>query len=217
MKIATTLIVLLSILTGINMYSSFTERDRLETALRLLDARIHVNATTIEEIEEYIVDTNIDNERLYHIVLDNIKGIALAIDKHEHEPVYIETQEVPAVKITTDPEPVVEEPILERLYDEETQLHVPSFPVKKETDWVTEQSSCPKSNNRLGQFIEDVNIRKDYEFVATYDVVNSSIDNIRFDKTLPNNLKFAVSRFIKTFQPSGDKVDCKIMIKVLEN
>ena len=217
MKIATTLIFILALAVGVNIYSSHTERDRLETALRLLDARISDNSSKLDEVEEYIVDTTVTFENMQYIMMDNIKDVATALENHKHEPVYIEAPEVPAVEITTEPEPVVEESILERLYDEETQLHVPSLPVEEETDWVAEQSSCPKANNKLGQFIDDINIRKDYKFVATYDVVNSSIDNIRFDKTLPNNLKFAVSRFIRTFQPLGDKVNCKIIIKVLEN
>tara|TARA_R100000700_G_C3156717_1_gene133798 strand:- start:363 stop:1022 length:660 start_codon:yes stop_codon:yes gene_type:complete len=219
MKIVTTLICLLAIAVGINIYSSHTERDRLETALSLLDARISNNTSTLEKVEDYMVDTSMTFEDMQYIMMDNIKDVATALENHEHAPVYVEVPavpEVPSVEITTKTEPVEEE-TLTRIYDEETQLHVPSFPVEEKTDWVAEQSSCPKANNRLGQFINDVSIRKDYEFVATYDVVNSSIDNIRFDKTLPNNLKFAVSKFIRTFQPSGDKLNCKIIIKVLEN
>ena len=220
MKIATTLICLLAIAVGINVYSSHTERDRLETALRLLDARISENSTSIEEVEDYIVDSTIELERMHYIMMDNIRDVGKSLNSHEHEPVYIEVPEVPAVEITTKPEPKpepVEEPTLERVYDEETQLHTPVFTVEKEVEVVKETFSCPKANSRLGKYIEDISIRKDYEFVATYDVVDSSIDNIRFDKTLPNSLKFAVSRYIKSLTARGNKADCKISIKVLEN
>ena len=214
MKIVTTLIALLAILMGVNIYSSFTERDRLETALLLLDERINLNATTIEEVEEYIVDSNIDNERLYHIVLDNIKGVATAIDNHEHEPVYIEKPEVPAVKITTEPEPVVEEqPVLKRYYDIETQLHVPSLPVVEPTP----VASCPRATNNLGKFIENVSLRKSYKFIINYDILDGQVTNIDFNINLPSRLKSAMIKYVNTFSSIGDVTDCKVSIKLLEN
>lgn len=214
MKIVTTLIALLAILMGVNIYSSFTERDRLETALLLLDERINLNATTIEEVEEYIVDSNIDNERLYHIVLDNIKGVATAIDNHEHEPVYIEKPEVPAVKITTEPKPVVEEqPVLKRYYDTETQLHVPSLPVVEPTP----VASCPRATNNLGKFIENVSLRKSYKFIINYDILDGQVTNIDFNINLPSRLKSAMIKYVNTFSSIGDVTDCKVSIKLLEN
>ena len=75
MKIATTLIVLLSILTGINMYSSFTERDRLETALRLLDERINRAEGNVLNVSEYVGNTIIDFERMEHMLENNIASI----------------------------------------------------------------------------------------------------------------------------------------------
>ena len=113
MKIATTLIFILALAVGVNIYSSHTERDRLETALRLLDARISDNSSKLDEVEEYIVDTTVTFENMQYIMMDNIKDVATSLENHKHEPVYIEAPEVPAVEITTDPEPVVEESILE--------------------------------------------------------------------------------------------------------
>ena len=110
MKIVTTLIVLLAMAVGINMYASFEERDRLETALVLLDERINSNVTTIEEIEEYMVDSTIDFENMQHIMMDNISGVAKSLEKHKHKPVYIDKPEVPAIKIVPKQEPVKEQP-----------------------------------------------------------------------------------------------------------
>ena len=217
MKIVTTLIVLLAMAVGINMYASFEERDRLETALVLLDERITSNVTTIEEIEEYIVDSTIDFESMQHIMMDNISGVAKSLEKHKHKPVYIDKPEVPVVKITTEPAPVIKTPTLKRTFDPETQLHVPNLPIKKDTSWIEKTATCPRANNKLNKFIEDINIRKDYKFVVQYDVVDNHISNIRFDNTLPNSLKFAVTKYLNTFTLTGNVNDCKIMIKVLEN
>jgi len=96
MKIVTTLIALLTLVVGTNIFIRVQEQDRLETALVLLDTRINSNKTTIENIEEYIVDVGIDFEHMQYIMMDNIKDVATALERHEHEPIYVEA---PSVKI----------------------------------------------------------------------------------------------------------------------
>jgi len=206
MKIVTTLITLLTLVVGTNIFIRVQEQDRLDTALVLLDTRISSNKTTLENIEEYIVDVGIDFEQMQYIMMDNIKDVATALDKHEHAPVYIEKPEVPVVKITTEPKELF---IMERTYDPETQLHVPSIP----TPIVT----CPKTNNKLGKFIANVSLQRDYKFLVEYDIVNNKVDNLRFDKKIPSKLKSAVIQYINSFTSNGDVTDCKLSIKVLEN
>tara|TARA_B100000900_G_scaffold379613_1_gene364667 strand:+ start:3918 stop:4535 length:618 start_codon:yes stop_codon:yes gene_type:complete len=205
MKIVTTLIALLTLVVGTNIFLNVQEQDRLETALVLLDSRINSNKTTIENIEDYIVDVGMDFETMNFIMMDNIKDVATALEKHKHEPVYIE---VPSVKIKEQPKPVKEE-ILERTYDPETKLHIPSLPVPVVV--------CPKANNKLGKFIKDVSLRRDYKFIINYDILNNKIDNVRFDKKIPSKLKSAMINYINSFTINGDVTNCKLSIKVLEN
>tara|TARA_R100001460_G_scaffold106980_1_gene155080 strand:- start:79 stop:696 length:618 start_codon:yes stop_codon:yes gene_type:complete len=205
MKIVTTLIALLTLVVGTNIFIRVQEQDRLETALVLLDTRINSNKTTIENIEEYIVDVGIDFEHMQYIMMDNIKDVATALERHEHEPIYVEA---PSVKIQEKPEPI-ETQILERTYDPETQLHIPSLPVPVVV--------CPKANNSLGEFIKDVPLRRDYKFLVTYDILDNKLDNVRFDKKIPSKLKSAMIQYINSFTITDDVKDCKLSIKVLEN
>ena len=211
MKIVTTLIALLTLVVGTNIFLRVQDQDRIDTALLLLDERISSNTTTITNVEEYIVDTTLTFENMQYIMMDNIKDVATSLEKHKHEPVYVEVPvvpEVPSVKIKTEPKPVETE-TLERIYDPETQLHVPNLPVPVVV--------CPKANNNLGKFIEDVTLRRDYKFFVTYDILDNKLNNVRFDKKIPSKLKSAMIQYINSFRFNGDVKDCKISIKVLEN
>ena len=223
MKIATTLIVLLGIITGINMYSSFTEKDRLETALRMLDERISRAEDNVLNVSEYVGNTIIDFERMEHMLENNIASIANQLEKHEHEKVYIQPKEepkpiekieVPAVKITTETPVVKKEISIERIYDPVTELHVPNITTIPLSPAIV---SCPNANNRLNKYISKLNIRRDYKFLVTYDIIDDTITNVRFDNKVPSNLQGAVRKFINSFTRYGDVEDCKISIKVLEN
>ena len=108
MKIVTTLIALLTLVVGTNIFLRVQDQDRLETALILLDERISSNTTTIEKVEDYIVDAGIDFEHMQYIMMDNIRDVATALEKHKHEPVYVEVPVVPevdSVEIKTEPKP----------------------------------------------------------------------------------------------------------------
>ena len=223
MKIATTLIVLLGIITGINMYSSFTEKDRLETALRMLDERISRAEDNVLNVSEYVGNTIIDFERMEHMLENNIASIANQLEKHEHEKVYIQPKEepkpiekieVPAVKITTETPVVKKEISIERIYDPVTELHVPNITTIPLSPAIV---SCPNANNRLNKYISKLNIRRDYKFLVTYDIIDDTITNVRFNNKVPSNLQGAVRKFINSFTRYGDVEDCKISIKVLEN
>lgn len=223
MKIATTLIVLLGIITGINMYSSFTEKDRLETALRMLDERINRAEDNVLNVSEYVGNTIIDFERMEHMLENNIASIANQLEKHEHEKVYIQPKEepkpiekieVPAVKITTETPVVKKEISIERIYDPVTELHVPNITTIPLSPAIV---SCPNANNRLNKYISKLNIRRDYKFLVTYDIIDDTITNVRFNNKVPSNLQGAVRKFINSFTRYGDVEDCKISIKVLEN
>jgi len=224
MKIATTLIVLLSILTGINMYSSFTERDRLETALRLLDARINRAEDGINKANEYIGNTLTDFDNMEYILREDIDFVSSELERHKHEKIYIERKkepkpveetEVPAVESTPEPTNMYESPSIERFYNPETEMfdipNIETIPVKPVV------VSCPKANNRLNKYISKLNIRRDYKFLVTYDIINDTITNVRFNNKVPNNLQGAVTKFINSFTRYGDVKDCQISIKVLEN
>jgi hypothetical protein len=204
MKIVTTLITLLTLVVGTNIFIRVQDQDRLDTALILLDERISYTQTKVNSLEDYVADTTIDFEHMQYVMMDNIKDVATGIEKHEHEPVYIEKKEAPVVKITAD---------IERLYDPETKLHVPNVA----TIPAPITFRCPKSKGNLGKFIENVDLHRDYNFIMTYDVFNNKISNVTFDKKLPSKLKSAMIKYVSSLDSFGTIADCKLSIKVLEN
>ena len=223
MKIERALIAILFIGFAFNLFVNTNETERLDTGLKLLDERISIAEDNVLNVSEYVGNTITDFERMEHMLENNIASMANQLEKHEHEKVYIqpkeepkpiEKSEVPAVKITTEPTVVKKEISIERIYDPVTELHVPNIATVPVNPVIV---SCPKANNRLNKYISKLNIRRDYKFLVTYDIIDDTITNVRFDNKVPSNLRGAVTKFINSFTRYGDVEDCKISIKVLEN
>lgn len=223
MKIERALIAILFIGFAFNLFVNTNETERLDTGLKLLDERISRAEDNVLNVSEYVGNTITDFERMEHMLENNIASMANQLEKHEHEKVYIQPKEepkpiekieVPAVKITTEPTVVKKEISIERIYDPVTELHVPNIATVPVNPVIV---SCPKANNRLNKYISKLNIRRDYKFLVTYDIIDDTITNVRFDNKVPSNLRGAVTKFINSFTRYGDVEDCKISIKVLEN
>ena len=223
MKIEKIMIALLIIVFGVNFYSTLQEKERLNVGLNLLDKRISQAEDNINKANEYIGNTLTDFDNMEYILREDIDFVSSELERHKHEKIYIETKEepkpvekteVPALEITPEPTNIDEAPSIERFYDPETELHVPSItttPIKPVV------AVCPRANNKLNKYISKLNIRRDYKFVVTYDIMDDTITNVRFNNSVPTNLKGAVIKFIDSFTRDGDVKDCKISIKVLEN
>jgi hypothetical protein len=223
MKIEKIMIALLIIVFGVNFYSALQERERLNVGLNLLDKRINQAEDNINKANEYIGNTLTDFDNMEYILREDIDFVSSELARHKHEKIYIETKEepkpvekteVPAVEIKTEPTVINKEINIERIYDPETNLHVPNIETIPVNPVV---ASCPRANNKLNKYISRLNIRRDYKFVVTYDIIDDEITNARFNNLVPANLKGAVIKFIDSFTRDGDVKDCKISIKVLEN
>jgi len=224
MKIEKMIIALLIILVGVNFYSSLQERERLNVGLNLLDQRISQAEENINKANEYIGNTLTDFDNMEYILREDIDFVSSELERHKHEKIYIERKEelkpieeteVPAVENTPEPTNIDESPSIERFYNPETEMFdIPNIETMPVSPVIV---SCPRANNRLNKYISKLNIRRDYKFLVTYDIINDTITNVRFNNKVPSNLQGAVTKFINSFTRYGDVKDCQISIKVLEN
>jgi len=233
MKIERIFIVLLLVLFGINFYTDAKEYQRFDTALIVLDERIGRAEDNINNVIDYIDNTVTDVSTVEVRLMDEIsKSKSLQqrmIDMftgHIHEPVFIEAEEEEIIEEETNE-------TLERIYDPVSQLHIPTVasipvdPIEVEptVETIKEVSvvpppvvvACPKVNNRLGRYIENIRINRDYSFLINYDVKDKQVTNVEFSTGLPSTLQRAMIKYLNSFQMYGDTTGCSLSIKILEN
>ena len=233
MKIERIFIVLLLVLFGINFYTTAKEVQRFDTALVVLDERIGKAEDNVNNVIDYVDNTVTDVSAVEVRLMDEIsKSKSLQqrmIDMftgHIHEPVFIEAEEEEIIEEETNE-------TLERIYDPVSQLHIPTVasipvdPIEVEptVETIKEVSvvpppvvvACPKVNNRLGRYIENIRINKDYKFLINYDVKDKQVTNVEFSTGLPSTLQRAMIKYLNSFQMYGDTTGCSLSIKILEN
>ena len=231
MKIERIFIVLLLVLFGINFYTTAKEVQRFDTALVVLDERVGRSEDTVRTVSDYVKNTATDISEVELRLMEEIsKSKSLQqrmIDMftgHIHEPVFIEEEE--GIEEETNE-------TLERIYDPVTQLHIPTIssipvdPIEVEPTIETMEEvieaippvvvSCPKVNNRLGRYIENIRINRDYKFIIDYDVKDNQVTNVEFSTGLPSTLQRAMIKYLNSFQMYGDTTGCSLSIKILEN
>ena len=231
MKIERIFIVLLLVLFGINFYTTAKEVQRFDTALVVLDERVGRSEDTVRTVSDYVKNTATDISEVELRLMEEIsKSKSLQqrmIDMftgHIHEPVFIEEEEI--IEEETNE-------TLERIYDPVTQLHIPTIssipvdPIEVEPTIETMEEvieaippvvvSCPKVNNRLGRYIENIRINRDYKFIIDYDVKDNQVTNVEFSTGLPSTLQRAMIKYLNSFQMYGDTTGCSLSIKILEN
>ena len=233
MKIERIFIVLLLVLFGINFYTDAKEYQRFDTALTVLDERVGRSEDNVRTVIDYVKNTTTDISAVELRLMDEIsKSKSLQqrmIDMftgHIHEPVFIEAEEEEIIEEETNE-------TLERIYDPVSQLHIPTVasipvdptPVDSTLETIKEVSvvpppvvvSCPKVNNRLGRYIENIRINRDYSFLINYDVKDNQVTNVEFSTGLPSTLQRAMIKYLNSFQMYGDTTGCSLSIKILEN
>ena len=233
MKIERIFIVLLLVLFGINFYTDAKEYQRFDTALIVLDERIGKAEDNVNNVIDYVKNTATDINAVELRLMEEIsKSKSLQqrmIDMftgHIHEPVFIEAEEEEIIEEETNE-------TLERIYDPVSQLHIPTVasipvdPIEVEptVETIKEASvvpppvvvACPKVNNRLGRYIENIRINKDYKFLINYDVKDKQVTNVEFSTGLPSTLQRAMIKYLNSFQMYGDTTGCSLSIKILEN
>jgi hypothetical protein len=233
MKIERIFIVLLLVLFGINFYTISKEVQRFDTALAVLDERVVRSEDNVKNVIDYVDNTVTDVSEVELRLMEEIsKSKSLQqrmIDMftgHIHEPVFIEAEEEEIIEEETNE-------TLERIYDPVTQLHIPTIssipvdPIEVEPTIETMEEvieaippvvvSCPKVNNRLGRYIENIRINRDYKFIIDYDVKDNQVTNVEFSTNLPSTLQRAMVKYLNSFQMYGDTTGCSLSIKILEN
>ena len=229
MKIERIFIVLLLVLFGINFYTNAKEYQRFDTALIVLDERIGRAEDNVNNVIDYVKNTTLDISAVELRLMEEIsKSNSLQqrlIDMftgHIHEPVFIE-EEISNLKEEEETNET-----LERIYDPVSQLHIPTIasipvdPLPVIIQEVIEATppvvvSCPKVHNRLGRYIENNRIKRDYKFIIDYDVKDKQVTNVEFSTRLPSTLQRAMIKYLNSFQMYGDTTGCSLSIKILEN
>ena len=232
MKIERIFIVLLLILFGINFYTFSKEVQRFDTAFSVLDERIGKSEDNVRNVIDYVNNTVTDLNEVEGRLMDEISQSKSLQQRmidmftgHIHEPVFIEEEEEIIEEETNE--------TLERIYDPVTQLHIPTVasipvdPVEVEptVETIKEVSvvpppvvvSCPKVNNRLGKYIANIRINRDYKFIINYDVKDNQVTNVEFSTGLPSTLQRTMIKYLNSFQMYGDTTGCSLSIKILEN
>ena len=233
MKIERIFIVLLLVLFGINFYTDAKEYQRFDTALTVLDERIGRSEDNVTNVIDYINNTVTDASTREVRLMDEISKSKFLQQRmidmftgHIHEPVFIEAEEEEIIEEETNE-------TLERIYDPVSQLHIPTVdsipvdptPVDSTLETIKEVSvvpppvvvACPKVNNRLGRYIENIRINKDYKFLIEYDVKDNQVTNVAFSTSLPSTLQRAMIKYLNSFQMYGNTTGCSLSIKILEN
>ena len=232
MKIERIFIVLLVVLFGINFYTTAKEVQRFDTALIVLDERIVRAEDNIKNVIDYINNTVTDVNTIEVSLMEEIskfkslqQRMGDILTRHIHEPIYIEAEEKIIEEETNE--------TLERIYDPETQLHIPTVtsipvdptPIDSTFETIKEVSvvpppvvvACPKVHNRLGRYIENIRIKRDYKFIIDYDVKDKQVTNVEFSTNLPSTLQRAMIKYLNSFQMYGDTTGCSLSIKILED
>ena len=221
MKIKEIIIFLLCALVAWNSYTIFEKDNSKDTALLVLDERIVNAEDSIKSIINYIEN---DRWQIKNELKEELTSLSLALSSHEHQPIYIEVEkevvvseeEIPILEKEVEVKEVIDNaplesivPIVDDIIIEETTPVTPVTPVTV--------VACPKVHNRLGRYIENVRITRDYQFIISYDVKDNQVANVDFSRNLPSNLKRALTKYLNSFQMYGNASGCTLSIKILEN
>ena len=221
MKIKEIIIFLLCALVAWNSYTIFEKDNSKDTALLVLDERIVNAEDSIKSIINYIEN---DRWQIKNELKEELTSLSLALSSHEHQPIYIEVEkevvvseeEIPILEKEVEVKEVIDNaplesivPIVDDIIIEETTPVTPVTPVTV--------VAFPKVHNRLGRYIENVRITRDYQFIISYDVKDNQVANVDFSRNLPSNLKRALTKYLNSFQMYGNASGCTLSIKILEN
>ena len=218
MKIKEIIIFLLCALVAWNSYTIFEKDNSKDTALLVLDERIVNAEDSIKSIINYIEN---DRWQIKNELKEEQTSLSLALSSHEHQPIYIEVEK--EVVVSEEEIPIIEKEVeVKEVIDNaplESIVPIVDDIIIEETTPVTPVTvvACPKVHNRLGRYIENVRITRDYQFIISYDVKDNQVANVDFSRNLPSNLKRALTKYLNSFQMYGNASGCTLSIKILEN
>ena len=161
--------------------------------LTSLEGEVYNNSLTLEDVSERLQEQYKTNTTFYEMYFSTQ---AQRVEKEEEELV---EEKVPN-----------EERVLETIEQEEVVVPI-EVPVVK----ITTASFCPTPHTGLLPYIKRVTLRRDYKFVAHYDVLDSKIVNLSFTKKLPSKLQTALTKYLNSFKMNGNINGCYLPIKIL--
>jgi len=169
--------------------------------LNSLEGSIYDHSTLLEDVSRRLQEQETTNQKFYTMYFDTQPQ---RVEKKEPELIEEVLEEGNQDKIATpEPAPLV--------IEQEKVLLPIEVPVVK----ITTASSCPTPHTQLLPYIKRVTLRKDYKFVANYDVLDNKITNLSFTNKLPSRLQTALTKYLNSFKMNGNINGCYLPIKIL--
>ena len=171
--------------------------------LTSLEGEVYNNSLTLEDVSERLQEQYKTNTTFYEMYFSTQ---AQRVEKEEEELVEEKIEDKGTQDKIATPLPAPTKSI------EQEEVVVPTeVPVVK----ITTASFCPTPHTGLLPYIKRVTLRRDYKFVAHYDVLDSKIVNLSFTKKLPSKLQTALTKYLNSFKMNGNINGCYLPIKIL--
>jgi hypothetical protein len=171
-----------------------------EKLISHLDGVIHDNSLMLEDVSERLQEQQKLNSKFYEMYFST-----------QPQRVQKEKELVEEIKEKGNQDKSAT-PIPLPLIIEQEAVEIPiEVPVVKRPPI----ASCPTLHTNLLPYIKRITLRKDYKFVANYDVADNKIINLSFTEKLPSKLQTAIAKYLNSFKMKGDIQGCYLPIKIL--
>ena len=179
-----------------------------KTDFEYLERKIEDNSQEIQEVRRQLSENKITTESLYNEILQEVQGAETTPPPNP---------KAEGVKMTLPPSEVSAPPPEKISTPREREQEVVTAPILAKDTPVPNKvaASCPRPTQNLAKYIANINLRRDYAFVASYDVANREIINLSFNRNIPGKLQRAIEKYLNSFSLTQDKEDCKLPIKLL--
>jgi len=185
------------------------------TDFEYLERKIEDNSQEIEELRRQLSETQNAAETFYNMFFDT-QSQRIAEEQSQgaetnpppHITEGVNKQTLPPSEVSAPPPEKISTP-------KEREQEVVTAPIKDTPVPNKVIASCPRPTQNLAKYIANINLRRDYAFVASYDVADREIINLSFNRNIPGKLQRAIERYLNSFSLTQDKQGCKLPIKLL--
>ena len=185
------------------------------TDFEYLERKIKDNSQEIEELRRQLSETQNAAESFYNMFFDTQSQRIAKEQSQGAETTSPPNPKTEGVKTTLPPSEVSAPPPEKISTPKEREQEVVTAPIKDTPVPNKVIASCPRPTQNLAKYIANINLRRDYAFVASYDVANREIINLSFNRNLPGKLQRAIEKYLNSFSLTQDKENCKLPIKLL--
>tara|TARA_Y100001938_G_scaffold149291_1_gene235638 strand:+ start:344 stop:1075 length:732 start_codon:yes stop_codon:yes gene_type:complete len=192
--------------------SRFSETNA--TDITYLESKMNVKSKELDDINRRLIKLEKSVDTFTQMYFNTQKQI-IASQGVETNPPPKAKSETPSVTdgtnvIDDSPPSVVSAPPPSTISTpREQEVTGPSIPS------VISTASCPRPQQTLGRYINNITLRKDYSFTVSYDIIEKQVNNISFNKNLPTKLQKAIQKYLTSLVLTGDISGCKLPIKLL--